>query len=225
MNFLSHFYLHSNPSDNSFTVGLTVPDLLGFHSNRVRVTEIFLSQAFEKSLNDHEKSCLSGMMIHLKVDKWFHRGDFFKEHTVFLKENYLKITGYEDIPHHVCHILLEILLDRHLLFRIPDLADRFYASYKSFDFEILTRVFSELKNFDTEKFMTLTTNVANSTFLNDYIYPEKIIQALERVTKRVGFPMELKPETKKIAEYIENTYDLIDKKMEGFFVTAKKVLF
>ena len=221
MNFLSHYYLHRKHDDNFFTVGLTTPDLLGFHSNRVRVTEFFLLEALDKYQNPDVRSCIRGMIIHLRLDKWFHSSDFFKENLSFLKENYIKMTDHDDMPHHICHILLEILLDRHLLFRTPDLADNFYDSYKRFDFDSITGLLSKLKNFDREKFLTLTTNISNSTFLNDYKDIPKIIGIIERVAKRIEFPFSLKPEAHTLISYMEDSFGALRDKMEKLFEGAK----
>jgi hypothetical protein len=217
MNFLSHYYLHRIPDDNDFTVGLTAPDLLGFHSERVRVTEKYLTEALENSDDSETKSCIRGMLIHLKVDKWFHGSGFFREKTVFLKDRYVEVTGHDDIPHHFCHILLEILLDRFLLVKDGMLADEFYASYKKFDFKKIAGIFSDLKNFDTEKFMTLTGNISNSVFLKEYLNCEKIMPILERVSNRIGFPVKLKPVSGKLTEFVGRSYAALEEEMADFF--------
>jgi hypothetical protein len=219
MNFLSHYYLHRN-NDNNFTVGLTVPDLLGFHSARVRVTEYFLKQAYLTHKDISLKASIEGMLIHLRVDRWFHNSAFFRDKQIFLKDNYKKITGSVDIPHHICHILLEILLDRHLLMRDPALGDDFYSSYKKFNFEKLALIFSDLTNFNKDKFISLARDVSNSHFLNEYLDFNQIYSILERVSRRIGIPLKLNPSRDHIVEFFKDSFDLLEKDNTDLFIEA-----
>ena len=63
MNFLAHYYFHKNKSDNYFTVGLTMPDILNF--SKIRLTKKILKKLFLKEKNKNLKSHIAGMIIHL----------------------------------------------------------------------------------------------------------------------------------------------------------------
>ena len=89
MNFLSHYYLHNNSNNNYFTVGLTIPDLLGFHSVRIRISQKFLEKIYLEEKNDSIKSFIYGMMTHLSVDRWFHNSAYFNNKMLFLQDNYI----------------------------------------------------------------------------------------------------------------------------------------
>ena len=82
-------------------------------------------------------------------------------------------------------ILVEILIDRYLLIMQPDIADNFYASYKKFDFQDASRVFTSLKHFDNHKFISFANDVANSTFLKEYVDDYLIISILNQICSTV----------------------------------------
>ena len=222
MNFLSHYYLHRDPEDNYFTVGLTVPDLLGFHTRRVRVTKKYLKNFLEKENDARIISHIHGMMLHLDLDRWFHNSDFFKEKIIFLQNSYINFNSEgSDLPHFYAHIILEILLDRYLLMIEPDIADNFYDSYKRFNFSDITRIFRGLENFSNDKFILLADNVSHSTFLKEYIDNYSIINILTRVSNRIEIPMGLNPDRDEFADYIQYVYNELEKPIEDFFIRAK----
>src|SRR4030043_373011 len=89
MNFLSHYYFHNDKNDNYFTVGLTMPDLLSFHSKNIRLSKKILKKLCLKENDKNNKSHIAGMFIHLDLDSWFHSSDFFKKNILYLQNKYI----------------------------------------------------------------------------------------------------------------------------------------
>jgi|GEM_PF-1009950 len=225
MNFLSHYYFHHRDDDNFFTVGLTVPDLLGFHSRRVRVTKKYLENLllFEKEKNI--RSFIYGMILHLDLDRWFHNTDFFKEKLLLLQDRYVYYNEKkEKLPHFYAHILIEVLIDRYLLTIEPDIADRFYESYKKFDFKMITKLFEGLKNFDRDKFLDLAYKVSHSSFLKEYINDHLIITILGRVSKRINLPFLIDEDNEKFTQFILFVYSELELSIKKFVKKASKDL-
>lgn len=208
MNFLSHYYFHNDKNDNYFTVGLTMPDLLSFHSNGIRLTKKILQKLYLKETDYNIKSHIAGMFMHLDLDSWFHTSDFFKKNVLFLQNKYVEYNEKkEQFPNFYSHIILEVLIDKYLLTIQPDIADNFYASYKSFNFEKAAILFAGFENFDKSKFMTFTNDMANSSFLKEYTDNNSFASILTRVSRRIGIPMFLKIDNEKFISFIKSSYD------------------
>lgn len=208
MNFLSHFYLHRDYSDNCFTVGLTMPDVLGFHTQGARVHEKFLRMQATIEHDTCTLSLIKGMVIHLSIDKWFHGLTLFREAITKVQDLYQTFSkGRENFSHFFSHVLVEILIDRYLLSIEPDLADKFYESYKTFDFTCVVPFLSKIKNFNEGRFLSLTDKMKTSTFLNDYIDSNAIVGILHRVAGRKNFVASFQLSDSQLAEYFDRCYN------------------
>ncbi len=226
MNFLAHYYFHNDINDNYFTVGLTMPDLLSFHSRKIRLTKKTLQKIIAKEKNKNIKSHIAGMIVHLDLDSWFHSSNFFKKNLSFLQKKYVDFNKKkEQLPHFYSHIILEIFIDRYLLTIQPDIADDFYQSYKKFDFKKISKIFKDLKHFDESKFLTFANDVANSSFLKEYTDDNSIISILSRVSKRIRIPMMLKVDPEQFASFIKSSYNELQNEIKNFISYAKKIIY
>ncbi len=217
MNFLSHFYLHNKPDDNYFTVGLTLPDLLQFQSKKLRLTKKFLAELKECTESKNLNSLIDGMLMHITVDGWFHNHDFFKKNVKFLEEEFMKYNEFNNkLPHFFSHILLEIFIDRYILTIQDDTAERFYDSYKKFDFNEVAELLFEDPDFNKEEFIKFATGVAGSTFLKEYKDDPLVVSALKRVCKRIDIPFNLYADDDKLAEFVKKSYSSLEKKIAHF---------
>ncbi|MCG8571646.1 MAG: hypothetical protein MJB14_16040 [Spirochaetes bacterium] len=222
MNFLSHYYLHADPKDNFFTVGLTLPDIIGIHSRKVRMNRRFINHMDKSHLSKHHHALLAGMLIHFEIDSWFHRTPFFLNHLTTLANQFHQITG-KNITQFHAHILLEILVDRFLLVKNPDIAEHFYQSYKNLDFSETLPLFKEMKTFDVNKYLDFVSLFAHSTFLKEYLEFKKIPIFLERISKRVGFYIDQNLEDKKVIRFYQQTYHLLENEIVLLFQAAKSL--
>lgn len=223
MNFLSHYYLHRNDKDNFFTVGLTLPDVIGLHNKYVRLTERHIDNLIDSIEAPRYNSLFRGMKLHYEIDRWFHKSQFFKEKLVFLQEEYFKATKTENIAFYYAHILLEIIIDRYLLINFPDIASDFYKSYQSFDFVQIIPFFAGVKNFDIEKFIDFTKLFSNSDFLYGYCDNYLVINDLIKVTKRIGLPIEISSSEDIVAEFIGNSYLKMENSIRNLFIQLKNI--
>lgn len=223
MNFLSHYYLHRSENDNYLNIGLTLPDVLGLHNRHVRLSERFISGI---EINDDKtESLINGVRLHINLDKYFHKSEYFKEKVNFIQTEYFKASGEENIAVYYAHILLEILIDRYLLIEHPNIAEEFYSSYKEFDFNNIIEIFLGLKNFDSEKFLDFTQKVAYSDFLYHYTDNFAVIGDLKRVTTRIGLPIEITTDERIIADFIGNVYLKLEGSISKLFKDLKEINF
>ncbi|HPO48894.1 MAG TPA: hypothetical protein PLO89_01080 [Spirochaetota bacterium] len=215
MNFLSHFYLHRN-DDSCFNVGLTLPDILSLHNGRFRVTERLILTKKDAFKGKKAASLFDGMLIHLKVDNFFHNSDFFNKSLSFLADKLNNSEVDFKIPFYILHILFEILIDKYLLTKRPSLAEEFYENHKLFNFAEITVFFKDSNNFNEEEFLKFCELLSKSVFLKEYGRNNKIIESLNRISKRIGRPLELDCENKLLLSYIDESYSGLLSEIENF---------
>ena len=222
MNFLSHYYLHNDKNDNYFTVGLTLPDILGFHSKRIRVTKSYLKKINLFQADNNFKSLIAGMYLHIEIDRFFHNSHFFKDTMDFIQNFFLEFCK-KNLPHFYSHILIEILIDRYLLETTDNLAEDFYSSYKKFDFSDITELFEEIKYFNKDKFISLAENIANSSFLKEYIHDNAILPIFERISRRIGLPMLMEINNEIFSSFTAKVYDELKPLIKNLLILMKKI--
>ena len=225
MNFLAHYYFNKDNNDNYFTVGLTMPDLLSFHSRKIRLTKSTLKNLFTREKNDNIKSHIIGMIIHLDLDNWFHSSDFFKKNLIFLQSKYTDFNKKKiELPNFYSHIILEIFIDRYLLTIQPDIADNFYMSYKKFNFSEISKLFDKSEDFDNSNFLSFANDFANSNFLKEYTDNYSIISILARVSRKVGLPMMLDADIEEFAFFIKTSYNELQAEIKYLINFVKNTL-
>ncbi len=180
MNFLSHFYLDRIANNHYYNAGLTLPDLLGFHKGRIRLTEKTIFQLQNINMNN---DLLNGMRAHLKLDRKFHTSDFFKRNTLLLQSMFEENTKHS-LTHFNCHIILEMLIDKFILHRNPEIAKEFYDVYNHVDFNVITGTFISLNNFNKQDMFDLLTRFSQSAYIGEYINISTIIHISNIVSKK-----------------------------------------
>ncbi|HBD93858.1 MAG: hypothetical protein A2015_11575 [Spirochaetes bacterium GWF1_31_7] len=180
MNFLSHYYLDRIKNNHYYNAGLTLPDLLGFHKGRIRLTEKTILQLQNLNMNN---DLLNGMRAHLKLDKKFHTSDFFKKNTLLLQSMFEANTQH-NLSHFNCHIILEMLIDKFILHRNPEIAKEFYEVYSHIDFNVITSTFISLNDFNKQNMFDLLTRFSQSSYIGEYINISAIINISNIVSKK-----------------------------------------
>jgi len=184
MNFLSHYYLDREISDDYFTVGLITPDLISFSNRKMRITR----KTIEKyDFNQNKLDFLSfsaGMIFHINIDKWFHMSHFFKQNMKSLMSDF-RLQTNESLPEFYAHVLLEIFIDRFLIKQESSLVDDFYSTHRNFDFNKLTPFFETFTNFNSPNFLDFASKFTNASFFYDYNHFNKIKKILKSISKRI----------------------------------------
>lgn len=218
MNFLSHYYLHNDKKDNFYTVGLTMPDLLNFQTKRIRINKRIISELALTYIDNPEiSSFFAGMIVHFTVDSWFHNSEFFKNKVKHIEKKFKSYNPKKaEFPGFYSHILIEILIDRYLLNLQPDLSDKFYQSYKDFNFKNISFLFEKFENFDKDKFIDFSEKVAHSTFLKEYTSSKSVVDSLQRVSKRLDLPFNFFISDDELAFFITDVYNDLEKEINLF---------
>lgn len=132
MNFLAHYLLATEhlPSPtplSSYTVGVTLPDLLPLASARMRQASLALAPQTAAQ----DRALLAGVLTHLETDTAFHKTAAFAEAQTVIGDLilYAGFTGIRVRRFFLAHILTELVLDAVLLRRDSSLPYRFYAAF------------------------------------------------------------------------------------------------
>lgn len=220
MNFLSHYYLHEKKEDPYFTVGLSMPDLFSFIFKKIYITEKFLYRTMDSAEDARHVSLLRGMVCHLRVDKWFHLGNFFKNHLRGFRELYTQYEGFKFSEFH-SHILLEILIDRYLLISYPGIARNYYQVFKEIDYSFTAIPFRGLKNFETPRFIQFMKTYSRSSFLFEYKEFSNIYTLLNRAYLNIGLPVIKRAKRETALTFFKEAYESITGELEELFSEAK----
>jgi len=120
MNYLAHFFLARQRSkEPDFHMGSVLPDILSAYNRSIKFRKLPRPTGFLEE----------GVELHLRVDEWFHRSEFFKKHNQLLFDRMLGSMKESGIRlFFLSHITCEFLLDHVLLEKEPSLATEFYSS-------------------------------------------------------------------------------------------------
>jgi hypothetical protein len=158
MNFLAHYYFLENKENPAIIVGNLLPDLFrGF-------TKIY-HQNLNKSDAFKTLDLFKGIQFHLHCDHHFHESTFFKEQCAMLQEK-MKLYSLPQVKQYmIAHILLELLIDQHILKENEQIANRFYGALEShseenfsetlntyLQIEHANKIFTNFKGFKENKY-------------------------------------------------------------------------
>lgn len=184
MNFLSHFYFHQTKNDY-FNLGLILPDLVKTFCQKHLHSELF-------AVGENEINLSKGVKTHLKVDQIYHNSE------VFIESNHLVSQLFSDAKWprkwFLNHILIEICLDRALMELNENLCKAFYSSLENIEIQQITDFLKRQGIKDLNQFDEKMKNFVKFQFIFDYQDNKKIINALNRVYKKVGIEYTLENE-------------------------------
>ncbi|HNF69813.1 MAG TPA: hypothetical protein PLL28_10575 [Chitinophagales bacterium] len=192
MNFLSHYYHELPCNDAYFVGGLILPDILSNYSYRAgRVVKLHPWRLTEPK-TAIQQSLTSGVKRHYAVDAAFHDSDYFTIQTRWIEDNLLS-KPFDCFPRRkyaIAHVMLEILLDRSLMVRFPDLTPGFYAKLEEIDEHAIAELMSNNgQEKDAVGVRAHFNEFRRAAFLYDYLNDERLNALLARINRRLGNPL------------------------------------
>lgn len=183
LNFLSHFYFDRNERPNVI-LGIALPDLLGNFSTHYH--RLF-KHAIRSEYTETEWDFVVGIQKHYTLDALFHASPLFEKHCALLKQELLETTYGSKIPriYMVSHILIELMLDRYLIQKHPELLDAFYQSFSQADTHALQTFLQKNQATEplSEKALQYCKHFSEFQFLRLYQEPENIVTAIQKITR------------------------------------------
>jgi hypothetical protein len=190
LNYLSHAYRFLN--DPYFVAGLATPDWLRvigreFRFRKHRAIEL----ATDLKDSEHAKDSIrffQGVVQHHADDAWFHQSEAFQMLNARLAVSLRELHGPEASirSHFLAHITIELLLDSFLAEEEPGLLDRYYATIRAVDSQLIARLTENALGRDVPSLANWIERFEKERFLHDYAEDTRLLFRLNQVMRRVG---------------------------------------
>lgn len=205
MNFLCHAIPYLD--DPLVAVCTAVPDWLSVVNRKIRARERMATAALE-SEDVAVRSVATGILNHIRDDRWFHTTpDFVQtnlELAVSLRELLPGDRGFR--PMFVAHIVIEVFLDAFWIRDRPEFAERYYGLIDQASPELIQRCVNEITGKPTDQLAGTIRRYAEAQFLYDYLDHTQLLKRLNQVMKRVGLvelPESVLPWLQEASELVE----------------------
>ncbi len=187
MNYLSHARDHL---DRPYALaGTGAPDWMRVSDRRARLLADDVPMP-DRDDDSDEAELLRGVHRHFIDDKWFHQTKIFRALMREMRDHIRERHGYPRglRPIFRAHILIEIMLDAHLMTAAPDLADRYYEGLASVDPDHIATTINTHATRPNKQLATFIRGYRSYQFLRSYVDDEQVVRRLDQVGRRVGLP-------------------------------------
>ena len=187
MNHLSHARLALH--DPWLLAGTQLPDWLGACDRRARVCRDLVDEAAASGARP-DRALARGVQMHLDDDRWFHGTLAFEEVNRELTQRIR-----DAFPEHrrlrasfIGHVLLEMLLDAHLMETWPGILDRYYTALHALDVMQVQQRAAALCRSKADRLHVLIQRFRTTEFLRGYVDDEGVVRRLDGLLARVRQP-------------------------------------
>lgn len=192
MNYFAHGRNFLN--DPYFLAGTATPDWLNVIDRRMRVR----SKRAVEFIADGDSvtaAVARGIVQHHRDDDWFHQTRAFAELCLDFSIRIRAVLPADEgfRPSFLGHILVELLLDAHLIAERPAVLDAYYQALAEVDPARVQQAVNRMATKETDRFPVFLPRFLAERFLYDYAEDGKLLTRLNHVLRRVGLPL-LPPE-------------------------------
>jgi hypothetical protein len=217
MNYLTHYLVDHKPGNPPYNFGLALPDL-------VNTVQRGWKPAKENNFANADvavKEIWLGYQQHIAADARFHNLPIFTEETRRLRLE-LEKAGL-DVPgvrlFFTAHVLLELLIDRHIVKTRAQVAALFYEHIESIKETEIEAFFTVSGTSGPSNFFEFFTRFRESRYLLKYSEDLGLLYAINRLQGRTGQPTYTSDEQKTafsalVAQEEAYLYDIIEKFFE-----------
>ncbi len=180
MNYLAHYYFDHRKKDPYFNLGLIFPDII---RNIVKGTKLNLNM--DGALPNNEASLLKGCIQHVQSDKIFHAWEGFLHAMEYVTQRIRESEHDIKRDWFVAHILVELIMDHHLILKHPNLASNLYTDLELVDTETLVAFLArhEFSNFD--RFREGFDRFLKFRYLETYRESDNIVYAMGQISTKM----------------------------------------
>ncbi|MEL6698395.1 MAG: hypothetical protein AAFV78_05720 [Bacteroidota bacterium] len=190
MNFIAHYYLEREHRQDWVVVGVSTPDLVSIYDRKARIKLSGLP-ADHEVVDPRKKDFLIGVRSHIEADKRFHSAPYFFEETALLGGMLKEAIHPVEIRRtfFIAHILFELIIDKILVQKYPELLTEYYAHMENPLIEEIDDFTGWLLKYDLPGYGTFFNRFVKRRYLEDYTEWKNIIYVLKRVMGRVNLDM------------------------------------
>lgn len=185
MNFLGHYYVDQHRSNPYFVYGALLPDLVR-HFARIynKMDKHYHSE------NSSHQQIFQGIRRHMQADTAFH--DLYNFHNACDQVEVLLSANTQlaiPRPFFIAHILVELLIDKHLVTKDEQIAHNFYHSLKQLDHNELISFADSIHFFEFKStFLPRFELFIKNEYALKIMHNENVYIALDKICfERVNF--------------------------------------
>jgi len=176
VNYFSHYYFDHLQGEDLHNYGLVLPDFVrNFAKTKLKASALVANE---------EHAMLSrGTEKHFKRDHVFHGSAWFKEAEEQLNRRLQPLFKAQDIARYwfAAHLLSEMMVDRILMKRHPEMLDRFYRDLVDADYGTV-QSFLEVNGVkDVAGFKDRFVRFTESQYLRQYEHNTALVYSLNRI--------------------------------------------
>jgi hypothetical protein len=205
MNFLCHAIPYLD--DPLVAACTAVPDWLSVVDRKIRARER-MATAVLGSADDPLCRVATGILHHIRDDRWFHNTAAFVETNlqlaVGLRDRLPGDRGFR--PMFVGHVVIEVLLDALWIRDRPDFAKKYYDLIDSVSPELIQRCVNEITGKPTDQLAATIRRYAEARFLYDYSDHTRLLMRLNQVMRRVG--LDQLPDS--VLPWLQEAHELVE---------------
>jgi hypothetical protein len=215
LNYISHYFFFHHKGEPYFNCGLIFPDWIAAYKRNKLNSKIITASSEEKKLEE-------GILLHYYGDKIFHGSTFFEESRHGIK-NILEKSKLDKEKFRftfISHLVLEMMIDRILIKKDPELGIEFYESLDQCDLDKLVNFAVKNSGID-EACRELISGFRQHRFILHYANDEGFAYSLARITKRVGIIFS-EQDMKELSSHLIEIESYIISRWEGLEKIFKK---
>lgn len=167
--------------------GVATPDWLNVVDRRMKTRRVSAEQ-FIDAPDRILAAVARGIVLHHDDDRWFHQTRAFAElslaFTVQIRDICRDDPGMR--PSFLGHIMVELLLDAHLIGSNIDKLDHYYDSMSGIAVAQVATAINRIATKKSSRLENLIERFCLERFLYDYLEDEKLLRRVNQVMKRVG---------------------------------------
>lgn len=176
VNYFSHYYFDHLQGEDLHNYGLVLPDFVrNFAKTKLKASALVANE---------EHAMLSiGTEKHFKRDHVFHGSAWFKEAEEQLNRRLQPLFKAQDIARYwfAAHLLAEMMVDRILMKRHPEILDSFYKDLVDADYGTV-HSFLEMNGVaDVDRFKDRFVRFTESQYLRQYEHNTALVYSLNRI--------------------------------------------
>jgi hypothetical protein len=216
MNYLTHFLIDHEKNRPLYNFGLALPDLINVAQRGWKP-----AKGNDLSIAPHDaKEIWSGFQQHLKADASFHNIPLFTSHSKRLRRE-LENAGLTEPGVRLffaAHVLLEMLIDRHIVKTRRNIVDMFYENIEQVKEVQIESFFHASGTPIPAKFLEFFERFRESRYLFEYEKDKGLYYSLNRLLGRAKQPAYTTEEQERaFFELFHREEQLLYNEIENFF--------
>jgi len=169
-----------------FVAGTAIPDWLNVVNRKSRARAKYAEPLAEHE-NPRVAAIAQGILQHHFDDAWFHQTRAFNELSLDFSVKIRDLLKYDEgfRPSFLGHILVELLLDSHLIDERPARLRDYYTNLRSLDVQLVQATVNRIVKIPVSLLDYFIGRFCEDQFLFDYLSDERLMYRLNRVMQRV----------------------------------------